>query len=61
MRAMKHRFFDVNQVAFWDGQEPENLFKVTCEPMIHHFLDLTQVAFWVLQQEENDFQVPGYH
>ena len=55
MRALKHRFLDRSQVAFWDGQETENEFKVTCEPLKHRFLDFTQVAFWAGQEEENLF------
>jgi len=29
---LKHRFYDLNQFAFWDGQEEENDFKETWEP-----------------------------
>ena len=35
---LKHRFFDLSQVAFWDGQEAENEFKVPCEPLKHRIL-----------------------
>ena len=44
-KTLKHRFFDLNQVAFWADQEAKNEFKVTCEPLKHRFLDLNQVAF----------------
>jgi len=27
--TFKHRFYVLTQVAFWDGQEAENEFKVT--------------------------------
>ena len=39
--------------AFWDGQDGENDFNVTCEHLKHCFLDFTQVAFWASQVEEN--------
>jgi len=42
---LKHRFLDRNKVAFWDGQEAENEFKVTCESLKLRFLDFIQVAF----------------
>jgi len=35
MRALENRFLDLNQVAFWDGQEAENEFKLPCEPLKH--------------------------
>jgi len=43
--TLKHRFFELTQVAFWDGQEAEYEFKVTCDPLKHPFFDFTQVAF----------------
>ena len=58
---MKHRFLDLRQVAFWDGQDAENEFKVTCEPLKHRFLFFTQVAFWAIQEEGNELQVSGDH
>jgi len=54
---LKHRFYDLTQVAFWDGQEAENEFKVICDPLKHRFLDFTQVAYWAGQDEENEFPV----
>jgi len=30
--TLKHRFFELTQVAFWDGQEAEYEFKVKCDP-----------------------------
>jgi len=41
----KHRYLDLNQVTFWNGQEKGNEFKVTYEPLKHRFLDFTKVAF----------------
>jgi len=52
---LKYRFLDINQVAFWDGQEAEKEFKVTCEPLRHRCLDFIQVAFWAWQVTENNF------
>ena len=46
---LKHRFFDLNQFAFWDGIEGENDFKETWEPLRHRRLDITQVEFWRVQ------------
>ena len=45
----KHCFLDLTQLAFWDGKETENEFKVTCLPLKHPFLELTQVAFGLLK------------
>ena len=50
---------NLNQVPFWDGQEAQNEFKVTYEPLKHRNLDYTQVAFWAVKEEGNVFQVPG--
>jgi len=36
--TLKHRFFELNQVAFWDGQEAENEYKVPKNPR--------NIAFW---------------
>ena len=55
--TLKHRFIELTQVAFWDGQEAENEFKVTCEPLKHRFLDLKQVAFWDGQEAEIEFKL----
>ena len=49
---LKQRFLDLNKVAFWDGQEVENEFKVTCEHLKHRFLEFTQVVFLAGQEEE---------
>jgi len=38
---LKHRFFDLNRVAFLDDQDAENEFKVNYEPLIHRFLQFT--------------------
>ena len=35
--TLKHRFFELTQVEFWDGQEAENEFKVTCDSLKHRF------------------------
>jgi len=35
--TLEYRFFDLTQVAFWDGQEAENELKVTSEPLKHRF------------------------
>jgi len=55
--TLKHRFFETNQVSFWDGQEAENEFKVSCDPLKHRFLDLNQVAFWDGQEAEIELKV----
>ena len=54
--ALKHRLLDLSQVAFWEGQETENKFKVAYEPLKRRFLDFTQVAFWACEEAENDFR-----
>jgi len=33
---LKQGFLDLKQVPYWDGQEAEIEFKVTCEPLKHH-------------------------
>jgi len=53
--SLKHRFLDFTQVAYWAGQEEENLFPVPGEPLKYRFLDLTKVEFWACQDEENYF------
>ena len=58
MRDLEHRFFDLTQVAFTVGQDAENEFKLTCEPLKHRFLDLNQVAFWDGPEFENEFKMP---
>jgi len=58
---LKHRFLDLTQVAFSDGQEAENEFKVTRDPLKHRFLGFTHFAFWAGQEEGNVFSVPGDH
>ena len=49
--TLKHRFVELAEDAFWDGQEAENEFKVKCDALKHRFFDFTQVAFWVGQEE----------
>jgi len=61
MRALETSLFDFTQVAFWDGQESENEFKVTCEPLKHCFFDLTQVSYRASQEAENEFKVTCEH
>jgi len=39
---LKHRFLYQNQVAFWAGQEAEN---VPGDQLKHRFINLTEVAF----------------
>jgi len=58
---LKHPYFDVTQVALWNGQEAENELKVSCDPLKHRFLDFNRVAFSFYQEEENEFPMPGYH
>ena len=53
--ALKHPFFDLTQVAFWDGQEAENELKMSCDHLKHRLLDLITVEFGAFQGEENDF------
>ena len=59
--TLKHRFVELAEDAFWDGQEAENEFKVKCDPLKHRFFDFTQDAFWVGKEEENEFLVIGDH
>jgi len=47
--SLKQRFLDFYKVAFWDGEDAENEFRVTNEQFKHRFLDFTQVAFWAGQ------------
>ena len=35
---LKHRFLDLNQVAFWDGPEAENVLKELCGDLKHRIL-----------------------
>jgi len=43
--TIKHRFFELTQDRFWNGQEDEYESKVTCAPLKYHIFDFTQVAF----------------
>ena len=54
-KKSRHRFLELTQVAFCFGQEAENEFKVTCDPLKQRFFDFTQVPYWGVQGEENDF------
>ena len=55
---LKHRFLDLTQDEFWDGQEAENEFKVTWEPLKQRYLEFTQVAFLAGPEAENKLKVP---
>ena len=57
MRALEPSLSRPKPLAFWEGQEAENEFKVTSEPLKHPFLDLTKYAFSAGQEDENEFQV----
>jgi len=50
-------FFDLTQVAFWTGTEPENNMKVPSETLKQGFLDLKQVPYWDGQEAEIEFKV----
>jgi len=52
---LKHRFFDVSQVAFWAYQEEENLFPVHGDHLNNRFVDLTKVEIWACQEAELPF------
>jgi len=52
---LKHPFFNLTQVAFWDGQEAENEFPVIGDYLKHRFLDITKVEFSACQEAEKDF------
>ena len=54
--ALKHRFSDLIQVAFWFGQEAENEIKVTCDPLNHRFFDFTQVALRFFKRKKMSSQ-----
>jgi len=41
---LKHRFINVTKVAFWAGQNEENVFPVPGDHVKNRFLDLTKVA-----------------
>ena len=58
---LKHRFLEVTQFVICYGEEAENDFKVTCEPLQYRFPDITQVAFWAVQEVENVFAVLCNH
>jgi len=60
-RGEKELRVPYEQVAFSDGQEAENNFKVTCDPLKLRFLDFNQVALRACQEEENELKVPGDH
>ena len=44
-RHLTHRFFDINQVTFWEGQQAENEFAVPVDHFKRRFLELFQVIF----------------
>jgi len=50
-QTLKYRFFELTEVAFWDGQEAEYEFKVTCDPLKLRFFDFIQFEFGVGQEE----------
>jgi len=49
-----HRYLEFTQVAFWAGQEGENVFPVPGDQLEYPFVVLTKVEFWASQDEEND-------
>ena len=57
--TLKHCFIELNQVAFWTGEEAENGFKVPSDHLKNRFIDDTQVAFWACQEAEKELQMPG--
>jgi len=61
MRALESSLSRPQTSRIWDGEDAENEFKLTCEPLKQRFLDFTQVAFRAGQEEENVFPVPGDH
>ena len=50
--TFKHCFYDLTQVAFWDGQEAENEFKVTCEPLKHRFSTSIKLHFGIVKRRK---------
>ena len=54
--TLKLRFFEITQVAFWDGQDAEYEFNVKCDPLKHRFFELTEVAFLDGQEAEYEFE-----
>jgi hypothetical protein len=48
---LKHRFLDLAQVAFWDGQKAGNPVAGCVETMTYRFIDFTQVVFFGGQKE----------
>jgi len=52
-KPLKHRFFNLSQLAFWAGQETENECAVPGDNLKHRFLDLNQLVFWAGQRLKN--------
>jgi len=51
-KALKHRFFNPTQFAFWATQEAENEFKVGCENVNLSFIDITKSHFELFKREK---------
>jgi hypothetical protein len=51
-----HRFFDLDQVAFRDGQKAEISVAGCVVTMKGRFIDFTHFIFWGIQKAENTFQ-----
>jgi len=47
-----HRYLELNQLAFWVGQEAENEFKVTFDNLNHRFFDFIKLHFQVVQRQK---------
>jgi len=58
---LKHRFINLNVVAFWAGEEDENDLKVPWEQLKNRFIDFIQVEICACQEAENEFYVPLDH
>jgi len=56
---LKHCFIEHTAVAFGVGQENQNEFKESCQPLKHQFIEFIEVAFCAGQVAGNEFAVPG--
>ena len=56
LRALKHRFLDFTQVAFWSGQEEENVFPVPGDHLKHALSTSPKSNFWLVKRQKMTFK-----
>ena len=56
MQALETSFFILTQYAFCVGQEAENEFKVTCDPLKQRFSTLPKSHFGVFKGKKMTFK-----